>query len=325
MDRTVAHYNLLEKIGEGGLGELYRARDTKAGRTVALKLLPPLPDQSTADALLSDARAAATLSHPNIAQLWDVGEDDGVSYLSYEFVVGTPLSHEMAGGRVHPRRAMEIATQIADALAEAHARGLIHGDIRPDTIFVTQKGSAKLLDFGMSRWTRGGAVRARAARAPDTLTPEALSTVAYLSPEQALGGLVDIRTDVFSLGVLLYEMLTGENPFRRPTVEATVVAIISTVPPPPSAANPEIPTDLDAIVLRAISKDIEGRQQSAASLSAELRSIGAILDVRSGDTAPREVMPLPEDSPSRGAGYWIGLFVVVMIVAAVVWWWVLAQ
>ena len=146
-----------------------------------------------------------------------------------EFVVGTPLSHEMAGGRVHPRRAMEIATQIADALAEAHARGLIHGDIRPDTIFVTQKGSAKLLDFGMSRWTRGGAVRARAARAPDTLTPEALSTVAYLSPEQALGGLVDIRTDVFSLGVLLYEMLTGENPFRRPTVEATVVAIISTV------------------------------------------------------------------------------------------------
>jgi serine/threonine protein kinase len=324
MERTVAHYNLLEKIGEGGLGELYRARDTKAGRTVALKLLPPLPDQAASEARLNDARAAATLSHPNIAQLWDVGEDEGVSYISYEFVGGAPLSHEMAGGRIHPRRAVELATQVADALAEAHARGLIHGDIRPDTIAVTQKGSAKLLDFGMSRWTRGGAVRARAATAPATLPPDALSTVSYLSPEQALGGLVDIRTDVFSLGLILYEMLTGLHPFRRPTADATVVAIISTVPPPPSAATPEIPTDLDAIVLRALSKDIEGRQQSAASLSAELRSVGAVLDVRSGDTAPRELMPLPEDPSPSGPGFWIGLFVITMVVAAVVWWWVLA-
>lgn len=324
MERTIAHYNLLEKVGEGGLGEVFRARDTKAGRTVALKLLPALDDEVAAEARLEDARAAATLSHPNIAQLWDVVDDKGTRYLSYEFVAGTLLTQQLGGRAIHPRRAVELAIQVADALAEAHARGLIHGDVRPDTISVTQKGSAKLLDFGMARWTRGGAVRARAAVAAETLGPETLSTVAYLSPEQALGGLVDIRTDVFSLGAVVYEMLTGQHPFRRAAAEATVVAIITIVPLPPSSANPDVPAELDAVVLRALSKDIDARQQSAASLSAELRSVGAILEARAGESSTTELLPLADESDGRGAGFWVGFFVTTTIVAAAVWWWVLA-
>jgi eukaryotic-like serine/threonine-protein kinase len=323
MERTVAHYNLLDKIGEGGLGEVYRARDTKAGRTVALKLLPAIDDEAARQALLEDARAAATLSHPNIATLWDVGEDEGTSYLAYEFVAGISLKQEIGGRPVHARRAVELAVQIADALADAHGRGLIHGDVRPDTIAVTQKGSAKLLDFGMARWTHGGAARRLATRAPDMLEASALPVVAYLSPEQALGGLVDARTDVFSLGAVLYEMLTGRQAFSATTAADTVVEIIRTVPAPPSASNPEVPPDLDTIVQRAMAKDIDSRQQSAASLSAELRSLGAVLDVRAGEDGPHDLMPLDEPEGS-GAGFWIGLFLLLTVIAAVVWYWLLA-
>jgi eukaryotic-like serine/threonine-protein kinase len=223
---------------------------------------------------------------------------------------------------VHARRAVELAVQIADALADAHARGLIHGDVRPDTIAVTQKGSAKLLDFGMARWTRGGAARRLAARTPEKLEAGALPVVAYLSPEQALGGLVDARTDVFSLGAVLYEMLTGRQAFRAATAADTVVEIIRAVPEAPSSLNPEVPHEIDAIVQRALSKDIDARQQSAAALSAELRSVGAVLDVRAGEDGPHALMPLDEED-GRGAGFWIGLFLVVTIVAAGVWYWIL--
>ncbi|MBA3886648.1 MAG: serine/threonine protein kinase, partial [Acidobacteria bacterium] len=313
------HYNLLEKIGEGGLGEVFRARDTRAGRTVALKVLPPAEDDGVRQALLEDARAAATLSHPNIATLWDVGvEEDGTHYLAYEFVAGIMLNQEIGGRPIHARRAVELAVQMSEALADAHARGLIHGDVRPDTIAVTQKGSAKLLDFGMSRWTRGGAARTRAAAAPGALSAEVLPIVGYLSPEQALGGLVDIRTDVFSLGVVLYEMLTGRNPFLSQSAEATIVSIISTAPPPPSSLNAEVPQDVDAIVLRALAKDIDGRHQSAASLSAELRSVSAILEVRAGETSSAELMPLDDDE--GGAGKYILLALVFLLVAGATWW-----
>jgi eukaryotic-like serine/threonine-protein kinase len=320
MERTIAHYNLLEKIGEGGLGGVYRARDTKAGRTVALKLLAPIDDEVARQALLDDARAAATLSHPNIATLWDVGDEDGVYYLAYEFVAGITLKQEIGGRPVHARRAVELAVQVADALADAHGRGLIHGDVRPDTIAVTQKGSAKLLDFGMARWTRGGAARRLAARAPATLDPSALPIVAYLSPEQALGGLVDARTDVFSLGAVLYEMLTGRQAFRATSAADTLLEIIHAVPEAPSSINPEVPQDLDAIVLRAVAKDIDVRQQSAASLSAELRSVGAVLDVRAGEAGPSELMPLDEEE-GYGAGFWIAIALVVVIAVAGVWYW----
>jgi serine/threonine protein kinase len=317
---TIAHYNLLERIGQGGLGEVYRARDTKVGRTVALKLAPDsaFADAAARETFLSDARVAAILSHPNIATLFDVGEYDGGCYLAYEFASGVTLRQEMSGRPTNPRRAVELAVQIADALADAHSGGVLHGDLRPDTIFVTQKGSAKVLEFGMSRWTRGGNTRARAASSPESLGPDAIRVVSYMSPEQALGGSVDPRSDVFSLGVVLYEMLTGRNPFSASSAAQTVVNVTS-APVPSSHAAATASADLDAILARAMAKEIDKRHQSAASFSAELRSVGAMLDVRSGDAAPGDLLPLDDEG---GPGRWWLAAAGLAIAAAAVWWYV---
>lgn len=316
---TIAHYNLLDKIGQGEFGEVFRARDTRLGRTVALRVLPQDSFTSAAnrDALLEEARAAATLSHPNIATLFDVGEHNGGCYLAYEFASGVTLRQECEGRAVNPRRAVELAVQIADALADAHSHGVLHGDLRPDTIFVTTKGSAKVLDFGMARWTRGGTTRARAVDSAEGLPLDAVRVVGYMSPEQALGGAVDPRTDVFSLGVILYEMLTGRQPFSGPTPAATILNVIGTATPAPTPQGSRALADLDAIVARAMSKEIGGRHQSAASFSAELRSVGAMLDVRSGDVSPGELMPLDDDG-SGSARWWL---LAIPGAAVVLWWW----
>lgn len=323
-DHVVAHYNLLERIGEGALGEVYRARDTKFGRTVALKLVKAGAVEGEArQALLDDARTAATLSHPNIATLFDVGEYDEGCYLAYEFAQGTTLRQEIAGRAVHPRRVVELAVQIADALADGHAQGIIHTDIRPETVFVTPKGNAKVIEFGMARWTRGGALRRRGAADPDSLAVEAQAVVAYMSPEQALGGLVDARSDVFSLGVLVYEMLAGRNPFTGARPADTVVNIIAGQAAPASTVNPDVTPEFDALIMRALAKDIEHRQQSAASFSAELRSIGAMLDVRTGDSpSPGDLLPI-DDDPRTGT--WWALGTLGMVLGAAGWWWFFAR
>lgn len=318
--RTVAHYNLLDLCGEGWLGPVYRARDTKVGRTVALKLVPAerLPDLAARERFFEDARRAARLSHPNIATLFDVGEHEGGAYLAYEYAVGITLREEMAGRAVAPRRAVDIAVQIADALADGHAAGIIHGDVRPDNIVMTPKGSAKLLEFGMSGWSNAGRMRGQAAISPAQLGSAALPIVSYMSPEQALGGRVDARGDVFSLATVAYEMLTGRHPFAGAGVEATVLNVIQATPPPPSSVTPEVPKDLDALLARALSKDISARQQSAASLSAELRSVAAMLDVRSGDSEPGELIPIDDDRSA--AGMWILIVLALAAVVLVVWW-----
>jgi serine/threonine protein kinase len=316
---AIAHYNLLERMGEGALGEVYRARDTKVGRTVALKVAPgsTFADLEEREMFLADARAASALSHPNIATLFDVGEHDGGCYLAYEFASGVSLRQEISGRPMNPRRAVELAVQIADALAEAHSAGVLHADLRPETIVVTHKGSAKVLDFGMSRWTRGGKTRERAASSPQSLGVDAVQVVSYMSPEQALGGAVDPRSDVFSLGVVLYEMLTGRNPFSAASASQTVVNVTSASVPSSSAAASASP-DLDVIVGRAMAKEIDKRHQSAASFSAELRSVGAMLDVRSGDSAPGDLMPL-DDEESSGK-WWVAALIAGA--ALVVWWFV---
>jgi serine/threonine-protein kinase len=314
----IAHYNLLERIGAGALGPMYRARDTRFGRTVALKLAPDasFADAAARDAFLEQARAATTLSHPNIATLFEVGEYDGGCYLAYEFASGVTLGKENAGRAMNPRRAVELTVQITEALASGHAHGVLHTDIRPDTIFVTQKGSAKVLEFGMSQWTRGGQTRARAASDPQSLGADALAIVSYMSPEQALGAPLDARTDIFSLGVVLHEMLTGRNPFAAPSAARTVANILSHTPGA-SAEKATAASDVSAIVWRALSKDADHRHQSAASLSAELRTVGAILDVRSGDAAPGELLPLDDD---HGSGKWWAIALGGAALALVVWW-----
>jgi serine/threonine-protein kinase len=321
MPDTLAHYNLLDRIGTGGLGDVYRARDTKVGRTVALKVLPPglLADASKRDRFLEAAHAAATLSHPNIATLFDVGNDAGRWYLAYEFVQGTTLRQLISGRAINTRHAIDIAVQLADAVAEAHSRGVLHTDLRPENIVVTGKGSSKILDFGMAAWTRGGAARGLAASSPQSLHGEALGTVAYLSPEQAIGGVVDARTDVFSLGVIVYEMLSGRNPFAAPDPATTVLNVSRLSLPPVTSMNPELPREFDVLLARTMTKDLESRQQSAVSLSAELRSIGAVLDVRTGESAPAELLPLDDDI-GGGAQWWIAGLVAIACGAAAIWW-----
>lgn len=319
----IAHYNILDRLGEGGIGEVYRARDTKVGRTVALKLVSPAiaSDPARLQRLLDAAGAALALSHPNIATLWDLGESDGFHYLAYEFAAGRRLRDESGGVALNPRRALDLAVQIADGVADGHSHGVIHGDLRPDTIVVTSKGSAKILDFGLAPWTNGGAMRSRAARSTDDLPPESVSVLSYLSPEQALGDAVDQRTDVFTLGTLTYELVTGRNPFAGATAADTIVNVIQGTVPPPSQVNPAVPKDLDAVIARALTRDLAERQQSAAALAAELRSVAAVLDVRSGDVnEPSALLPIDESPDRQAAGLLAGALIAAAAAAALVWW-----
>ncbi|MBA3891850.1 MAG: serine/threonine protein kinase, partial [Gemmatimonadaceae bacterium] len=283
---AVAHYNLLERVGEGGLGEVYRARDTSTGRTVALKLVPfGLAEGQRWQRLMDDARAAAGLSHPNIATLFDVGHHDERLYLAYEFVQGATLRQQMSGGGMNAGHAIALAAQVADALAEAHSRGVVHKDLRPDTVLETMKGSVKVLDFGMSIWTRGGQVRALAGAAPGSVGTDALPVVAYMSPEQARGGRVDHRTDLFSLGVILYEMLTGVNPYAAGDPAGILVRITQDEPPVPSTIDPGLPKMVDLVLSRVLSRDPGMRPDTAVKLAAELRRCGALMEGNAAEPA----------------------------------------
>ena len=321
-EQSIAHYNLLEPIGRGALGEVYRARDTKVGRTVALKVLEPalIADETRRLALFDEARLAARLSHPNIATLFEVSDAAGAGYFAYEFAAGAPLRTEMGGRAMNPRRAVELCIQIADALADGHAAGILHGDLRPETIVVTAKGSAKLLDYGMWRWTRGGLVRRAAARAPESLPDEDAAIASYMAPEQALGGETDGRADLFSLGTILYEMLTGRNPFQVPSVPDTVMNVVRSTPGPPSTGREDIPDELDGILARALAKPLEDRFQSAAALSAELRSVAAVLDVRSGDHSGEFLLPVDDDVDRTPLAVWLAGLAGVAALAGIVWW-----
>lgn len=320
---SIAHYNLLDRLGAGGIGDVYRARDTKVGRTVALKLVSPAiaEDPAHLARFLEDARAAAGLSHPNIAALWEVGEGDGFHYLAYEFIGGKRLREE-AGGAMNPRRAVDLAIQIADGVADAHSQGIIHGDLRPDTIMITGKGSAKILDFGLAPWTHGGMARARAAQAPDALPPEAIRIVSYMSPEEAIGGAMDSRTDVFALGTLAYELVTGRNPFSAHTASDTIVNIIKGAVVPPSEINPELPAELDAVLTKALSPDIAQRQQSAAAFAAELRSAGTMIGPGSANTGSAPAVLEIDETPDRHyAGLLAGALILAAVAAVAVWYW----
>lgn len=321
-EQRIAHYNLLEPIGEGGLGKVFRARDTKVGRTVALKVLPEriTADPPRLERLEADARAASALSHPNIATLFEIGDADETRYLSYEYVGGSSLAAELGGAPMNLRRALEIVVQVADALAQVHAAGLVHGDLRPSTIALTGKGSAKLLETGMSRWTRGGDVRRAAADNASLLPGEASSVVRYMSPEQALGGEVDGRSDGFSLASILYEMLTGRTAFTGATPQDTVLSVISYHPPAASSVNSEVVPELDGVLARALSKDISQRHQSAASFASELRGVLSTLTPHVAEEESTYVLPVDDRADKMPASVWLAGVATAAVVAAIVWW-----
>ena len=319
---TLGQYKILDRIGAGGMGEVFRARDTRLGRTVAIKVLPEAlaGDPDRRDRFLQEARATAALSHPNIAALYEIGEDQGHIFLVFEFVPGETLTNAIAGRPMNPRRALDLATQIADALAEAHTEGIVHRDIKPSNIIVTPKGAAKILDFGLATWTGGGVERESAATMLATSPGTTLGTVAYMSPEQALGEAVDQRTDIFSLGIVLFEMLTGRLPFAGATSTALALQIVQAPAPAPSAVNPSLPKDVDGVVARALAKSLDSRYESAATFAAALRAVSATLDVRTGvaETTTRVSAFTPRRR--RSPGPWIAALAVLTIVAAAGWW-----
>ena len=276
---TVQHYRILDRIGAGGMGEVYRADDLRLGRPVALKFLPPSlqSDPESRARLLNEARAASMLRSPNIAVTYDIGESDGRDFIVMEFVEGELLSSRVAKGALATREAIETGIQVADALDEAHTRGIIHRDIKSANLIRTERGLVKVLDFGLAKFVAGQAA-ADVTRQQMTLAGTVVGTVSYMAPEQALGKTVDGRADLFSLGVVLFEMLTGHVPFAGTTPTEIIDRILHEDAPPVSRFVSAVPTSLDAIVARALEKAPEFRYQLARDIHNDLKGVAAELD-----------------------------------------------
>ena len=288
---AIAHYTLLERLDPAGPGELFRARDTRLGRTVAVRHLPRdfTPDSA---ALIQQARGVISLSHPNVITLFDVGEHDGRVYLVFEFLKGQSLRAEMAGRQVNVRKALEIAIQIADAVADAHAAGFVHGGLSPDSVVITARGHAKIPAFELA--ARGGFEQ----------TDGQMRLRDYDSPEEARGGAPDDRSDIYSIGAILYEMLTGRRPLHRGASA-------------PSAANAHVPKELDEVLLKAIAPNPESRYQSVATLAAELRGMAALVDARGGAGDEEDQLVEPSTSISR---VMVMALLILVAIAVVAWW-----
>lgn len=273
--KRLGRYRLLVELGRGAMGIVYRAQDPSLNRTVAVKSIILMDDPATRSdyeaRFLQEAKAAGGLNHPNLVTIHDVGREGDVAYMAMELLEGTELRALMARGRVPLPFALDVVAQAADGLAHAHEHGVVHRDIKPGNIMVVHDRIAKIMDFGIAR------VRASDVK---TQTGAILGSPRYMSPEQVTGQPADLRSDIFSLGVVLYEVVTGEPPFTAPTVTQLMHQIATATPRPPSASNPAVPAMLDLIVARALQKQPAERYQSAAELASDLRTCLAELTGR---------------------------------------------